>query len=618
MYARWLTVLTIATVCYAGETHAQAGAGQSANPAAEGTHLFVEVTDILQQTLPGHVVAVRTDEAGAKPIRLDLENGKQRRPVPPGNYRAYVYIYDWDLPLLCDIQDVTVPPGGTGMVSYVLTQGVTKEGMPVTRPLRSFDQDYDLVLDEVEMKANTDPSSPISFPNAEPLPFDSPVLDKKPGWYKGDLHVRSIHGGGAESVADLVRRAEKSGLDFIAITDRNTLKACFDADFKSDKVVLIPAMEWGDEKRGVALIYGPSTRPAPPSNLIGDQGVCQLVQAQGGIFAVAHPCFPNAPWQRGLRYVNAIEVWCRDFRGVPGARLDQLMDEYKRREDGNLIHSLSLAASKSELSANAQAAMFWDYELTRGLKAVCIAGSLSSSPKVPMGQPLTYIYAREKSVRGLLEGLRIGRTVVAAGPEAPFIEFVADAQTKPRSLNVDLTTNDLPKQTATVGQPDIGIGGIVPLGLLVDFTVQVKNAKGMKIEVLRNGWSILSKPVESDKVELFRISDTPTSYAVYRARLVRTPTRKGLGPLDIVTMTSPIYAQDIIPIDPTKENPYDVWIRINDKGLSPVNVSERVEEDGRTRVRLEPGAPGQTAAANDSLAIPPDAKVKEIKPRRLN
>lgn len=621
MYVRRAILLAITMLCLASETPAQDSVELSSKGragGAEASSLFVEVTDILQQTLPGYVEVFPVDQPGGTAVRLTLENGKATRPLPPGRYQAFVWVYDWDLPILCDIQDVTVTPGDTAMVSYELTQGVVKDGVPVSRPLRSFDQDYDLALDEVELKANTDPRSPISFPNAEPLPFDSPVLDKKAGWYKGDLHVKSIHGEGSESVAELVKRAEKSGLDFIAITDRNTLKACYDADFTSNKVVLIPAMEWGDEKRGVALIYGPSTRPNPPSNVKDDQGVCQLVQAQGGIFAVAHPCFPTAPWQRGLRYVNAIEVWCRDYRAVPGIVVDQLLDEYKRRENGNLIYSISLAASTPDLSANGQATTFWDYELTRGLKAACIAGSLSSNPKVPMGEPLTYVYAREKSVRGILEGLRIGRTVVAAGPNAPFIEFVADAQTKQRTLNVDLTQRDIPKQTATVGQPDVGVGGIVPLGLMVDFTVQVQNAKGMKIEVLRNGWSIMSKLVESDKVELFRISDTPTSYASYRARLVRTPSKKGFGPLDIVTMTSPIYAQDIVPIDPSKENPYDVWIKIKDTGLPPAKVSERVDEGGKTRVRLEPGAPGPTAAADDTFQIPEGAKVRELKPTPAN
>jgi hypothetical protein len=602
---------------YAAEQKAVEITSKSRAAGSGESSVFVEVTDVLNRAQPGYVELFSTASPNAKPIRLDLEKGKALRPVPPGKYQAYIRIYDWDLPLLCDVQDVTVSPGETAMVAYELTQGVGNG-----RTLRSFDQDYDLVLDEAELKAKTDPASPISFPNAEPLPFDSPVLDKKAKWYKGDLHVKSIHGGGAESVAELVKRAEKTGLDFIAITDRNTLDSCFDADFKSDKVVLIPAMEWGDEKRGVALVYGPSTRPAPPSNVKDDQGVCQLVQAQGGIFAVAHPCFPNAPWQRGLRYVNAIEIWCRDYRAVPGIALEQLMDEYRRREGNSLVYSISRASTASELSANGKATMFWDYELTRGLKAACIAGSLSSSPKVPMGQPMTYVYAREKSVRGILEGLRIGRTVVTAGPDAPFIEFVANAQTKQRTLNVDLTQAELPKQTVQVGgkEANIGVAGIVPLGLLVDFTVQVKNAKNMKLEILRNGWPIVTRKVDTDDVYLMRISDTPKSYSVYRARLAKTPTSKGIGALDAVAMTSPIYAQDIIPIDLSKKDPFDIRINIDNSGLPPAKVSERVEEGGKVRVRLETGGPENAIPIDNdgAIPIPRDAKVNEITTKPLN
>lgn len=573
--------------------------------------MFVEVTNILNQSLPGYVELVPMSQTGMPPRRLNLDKGKALADVAPGAYQARIYVYDWDLPILCHIEEFTAATGAGANISFELTEGLGNV------PLRGFDQDFDLVMDEVELKAKTDPRDPTSFPGAEPVPFESPVLEKKAGWLKGDLHVRSVHGGGQESVAELVARAEKSGLDFIAITDRNTLAACFDEGFRSDKVVLIPAMEWGDEERGVALIYGPRTMPQPPTNFKDDQGVCQRVQAQGGIFAVAHPCFPEGAWQRGLKYVNAIEVWCRDWRAVPGITLDKLMDEYQRRVDGNLVYSISMAANAADLSANGKAAMYWDYELTRGLKAACIAGSLSSSPKVPLGEPLTYVYAPEKSVRGVLHGLRVGRTVVAAGPSAPFIEFLADASADKRAITVpDPFANKVPKQQVSVSRPDVGVGGIVPLGLLVNLVVQVMNAKDMKLEILRNGWPIISKKIETDKVDIIRVTDRPTSYAVYRARVVRTPQKPGIGPLEVMAMTSPIYAQDIVPIDPTKKNPLDIWVRVDNSALPPAKVTELVEEGGKTRVRFEQGGP-IPPVQSDEFEIPPDARVVPLKPKPL-
>jgi hypothetical protein len=417
-------------------------------------------------------------------------------------------------------------------------------------------------------------------------------------------------------VKELVARAEKSGLDFIAITDRNTMDACYDAHFQSSKVVLIPAMEWGTDDRGVALIYGPHTFPELTSDIRDDQGVCQRVQAQGGVFAIAHPCFPNAPWQRGLSYVNAIEVWCRDYRGVPPVGLSAFVPEYGRRVDGKLKYSISLAASVPNLSANGQASMFWDYELVRGLKACPIAGSLSSSPDVPLGSPVTWIYAPEKSVRGLLNGLRLGRTVVSSGPNGPFMIMTADVkQQKDRAVfnAEDLQSNAMineKKTRRTLGPADVGIGGVVPLGMPVDLVVKVNNAKDMKLEILRNGWPILTKKINSAKGELFKVTDSPTSYSVYRARVIRTPDKSGYGPLDVVAMTGPLYAQDIVPIFADEENPFDIWVKIDNSKLKEVNVTASMEEGGKQWVRTQ-GGPVQPIH-QEEFQIPQDAEVMTL------
>ncbi len=572
--------------------------------------LFVEVTDILERELPGKIEIYPLDGGDVSTRRL--KEGKLMTPFPVGEYVVYVYVYDWDIPIMTDIQRVSIKKDAVATVTSQLTLGVGSD-----LPLRAFDHDGDLVLDRVELDAKTDPSDPDSFPHAELIPFDSPVLSKEAGWYKGDLHVRSIHGGGKESVKELVDRAEKRGLDFIAITDRNTMDACFDPEFQSKKVVLIPAMEWGTDDRGVALIYGPHTYPELTSDIRDDQGVCRRVQAQGGIFAIAHPCFPNAPWQRGLSYVNAVEVWCRDYRAVPPVSLSAFVPEYRRRKDGkDLIYSISRAASETQLSANGQACMFWDYELVRGLKAAPIAGSLSSSPGVPMGSPVTWVYAPEKSVRGILNGLRLGRTVVSSSPDGPFMIFTADV--KPKKDRVVIDAQDLEgknlmnekKTKATLGPADVGIGGVIPLGLPADLVVKVSNAKGMKLEILRNGWPILSKKINSDKVELFKMTDNPPSYSVYRARVVRTPEEKGYGALDVVAMTGPIYAQNIVPIFADDEDPFNIWVKIDNKNLEPVPVTATMEENGKKWVRTQ-GGPVQPFK-EEEFQLPPDAKVQTL------
>ena len=94
--------------------------------------------------------------------------------------------------------------------------------------------------------------------------------------------------------------------------------------------------------------------------------------------------------------------------------------------------------------------------------AGAIGGSNSSSPKVPLAAPVTYIYAANKSLPALLEGLRLGRTFVARDLNGPQIKFTADV------------LND--------GKVDAGLGDIMPLNVEAMMEVVVSNAAGKKLQ----------------------------------------------------------------------------------------------------------------------------------------
>jgi hypothetical protein len=446
--------------------------------------------------------------------------------------------------------------------------------------MQAFDRDYDLVFDSVEEKEHTNPNDPASVPHKETQNFPAPVLAKQSGWYRGELHAHSSYGvepvKGAESVAELVKRAERSKLDFLAITDRNTLAACADPAFNSDKVVLIPGMEWGSEKEGVALIYGPRTIPDIVHTREEGQAVLRLVQAQGGIFAIAHPCFPTAPWQWGLQYVNAVEVWCRDWRSVPPMNLDQLTEPNKVKAKNRFAFSIAEAAAiastsangQVNISANGQAEIFWDDELARHLHAAAIAGSRSSNPKVAMGAPLTYVYAKEKSWPSILEGIQLGRTYISSGEDGPTIQFCAD-------VNKD-------------GKIDISMGGVAPLGVPTELQVIVTRAKGKKVEVLRNGLPIIAQKV-LDNAFIMKFVQTPLEYSVYRVQVIGEPAGQGFGASEILALSSPIYFDDIIVIR---------------KDLDPAQATIRI----KTKYEEE---------FNPDMFVPP-SNVRKIEPKYLN
>lgn len=534
----------------------------------------IDLTTVIGQNIPGRVDLLPLAE-GQESIHLEVPKGQLEASVPAGSYRAYVYVYDNAVPVLVHVADLEVKAGVGGFLPLNLL-----EGAGGSLSVRSFDFDGDLAIDRVELDSGTDPYNAASVPGRSVLPYDATVLQEGSRWYRGELYAHSKYGRGTESVGELVSRAEKANLDFLAITDRNTMASIFDPQYASKSVVLIPAMEWGTDQRGVALIYGPRTMPDPPRTVEAAQAECIRVQAQGGVFAIAHPCFPTAPWQWGLSYVNAVQVWARGWRDVPPMALKQLGDVYKEREKltaeqvangrkPQLVHSIAAAAADSEIasvSANMQAAKFWDYEMVRGLMAAPIGGSGTASPKVPMGSPVTYIRAREKSLPAIMEGFRQGHVYVSSGVDGPRLTFRADV------------LGD--------GRVDVDMGGVIPLNALTIFEVGVSNAEGRKLEVLQNGRPILSKNIEGPGF-VTAFEQKPDAPCNYRVRIVGAPVnfRGGFGPNEVFAMSSPIYAQDIT-AELMAQHPNldlkDAWVRVSPPEVEEVGLPES-EETLRTQ-----------------------------------
>lgn len=196
------------------------------------------------------------------------------------------------------------------------------------------------------------------------------------------------------------------------------------------------------------------------------------------------------------------------------------------------------------MSANGQAALFWDYETLRGIKIAPIAGSMTGSPNVPMAEPVTYVMAEEKSVRGILDGIRAGRTYVSASVKGPNIAFEADVMQDKRV--------------------DVSMGGAVPVGVETRFTAAVSNALGKKIEIIRNGRPMGTFIVATNKGYVVEFTEKPEAYSVYRVRVVEPAEKDHYGPTNVLAMSSPIYAQDIIVL---KEgmSPNDVWLKVQDE-----------------------------------------------------
>ncbi len=235
-------------------------------------------------------------------------------------------------------------------------------------------------------------------------------------WIAGDGHVHNDHSSdgssfrqgisqgmpGNNSVGDQIGQAERVGLGFLPLTDHRTYDQQWDPLWTSKKLVLVP----GEEANGSphANVLGHADELVDGANPPGSAPFRHVqqsiwdVHAQNANWSINHP--DDGEWDNGFANANAsavafdtMEVWNR------GSNPDLEIDIAENR---------------------------WN----RGFRFGVVGGSddhfkelwAVSSP----GQPTTWVFAPERTERGVVAGLRAGHTAVNAGPGAPTVSLRAD------------------------------------------------------------------------------------------------------------------------------------------------------------------------------------------------
>jgi hypothetical protein len=242
-----------------------------------------------------------------------------------------------------------------------------------------------------------------------------------------------------------------------------------------------------------------------------------------------------------------VVLWSGSWRTPKPLAWEQLDEEMRRREHDRAVTAIGVAAATPSLSANGQSALFWDIELNRGLKASALGGGGNIFDPKSLATPVTYIFAREKSLNALIEGLREGRTFISSGVDGPRINMTADV------------LND--------GTIDVGIGGSIPLGTTSSISIQVEGAKGKRLDVMQNGRPIRSLKITDDKFA-YGFLDTPEVYSIYRARVwEKGEGADGIGAANVLAMTSSMYAESIVEYTPGRED--SAWVKLEDQFINP-------------------------------------------------
>jgi len=277
--------------------------------------------------------------------------------------------------------------------------------------------DYELVVDLVADPASAarpplppPPWPPPPWPPAPPVPppwspalalpppppvlgvGDRPprrALPAEPGrrWLAGDLHSHTVHSDGELTIDELAALAAAAGLDFLAITDHNTVSHH-------------PYLPAAGRRAGVVLLPGQEvTRDIGHANAFGDIGWVDFrrpaddwlseTRGRGGLLSVNHPLSGDCSWRHVMTGRPPLaEIWHRTWSD--------------RSWGGPLA---------------------WWQAWAPG--ALPVGGSDFHRPGDghPLGVPTTWVQCAEDDVLG---GLADGRIAISAGRDAALLLRVGD------------------------------------------------------------------------------------------------------------------------------------------------------------------------------------------------
>jgi PHP domain len=225
------------------------------------------------------------------------------------------------------------------------------------------------------------PLAPGERPGRRELPATSGRT-----WLAGDLHSHTVHSDGAMTVPELAVHAVSRGLDFLAVTDHNTVSHHRELSSASAAygITLVPGQEV-TTSRGHAGVLGDTGwidfRTSADAWLAA-------AERGGGLMSVNHPFAGDVSWLHSMeRRPPLLEVWHWSWL------------------DPTWTTPLSWWQA-------------WDPA------AIPVGGSDWHRPgsDSPLGTPTTWVECDEDSgVSGVLEGLRAGRVAITASRNGPIL-----------------------------------------------------------------------------------------------------------------------------------------------------------------------------------------------------
>ena len=230
----------------------------------------------------------------------------------------------------------------------------------------------------------------------KPIVWNEPAPSSRgAGWYKGDIHAHTYHSDGSWAIPDLIRYAQKQKLDFVTLSDHNTISGLAEHRSKATEALLTLGGIELSTFYGHAVALGVQEWfewRKPDGSILTMHKLAQKVLDAGAFLTIAHPRDEGDPQCCGCRWEHvdmmpgnapAVEIW----NGVWGVRNEEALQLYYS----------------------------W---LNQGHKLVATTGSdLHDAPPPDQHRAVNVVYAEAFSEAGIVEALKRGHSYISAGPE---------------------------------------------------------------------------------------------------------------------------------------------------------------------------------------------------------
>jgi hypothetical protein len=258
-----------------------------------------------------------------------------------------------------------------------------------------------------------------------------PVLARPPArpgyrWVAGDFHCHSQHSDGDLSLPELGALARRRGLDFLAVTDHNTVSH-------------FPHLAAVSRHYGVTLVPGQEvTTPDGHANCLGnvhwadfrsaaDEWMARA-EAEGGLASLNHPVLGVLAWRQPLsRRPQLVELWHATWD----------------RSDGAALQFWASLGTPAPVGGS-------DFHRPGDIDA--------TGAGLWPGAPTTWVEVLEDgsgpspSVGSVMDGLRAGRVAISVSPTGPVLVRAGEELVVIGGDGTTLVTLDEPSQPLGAGR----------------------------------------------------------------------------------------------------------------------------------------------------------------------